>query len=117
VDLSDRLADYEGDGLDNLLEYALGGNPTLDDAAAVKPEFWVAADVAHHVYDRRIEAAISELSYDLSVNTDLTLAGTPIGDTYETVGDSGVFGFESVTNAIPVVGLDVGFVELEVTEN
>ena len=117
VDLSDRLADYEGDGLDNLLEYALGGNPTADDAAAVKPEFWVAADVANHVYNRRIEAAISELSYDLSVNTDLTLTGTPVGDTYESVGDSGLSGFESVTNEIPVVGLDVGFIKLEVTEN
>jgi len=116
VDLSDRQADYEGDGLDNLLEYALGGNPTLDDAAAVSPFFKVEAGVATHIYNRRTAAAISELSYDLLINTDLVAGSwTPIGETG--VGDPGIPGFESVTNEIPVVGLNVGFVKLEVTEN
>jgi hypothetical protein len=32
-----RTADLEPDGIENLLEYVLGGNPTTDDAAAILP--------------------------------------------------------------------------------
>jgi hypothetical protein len=45
---ADMKADVEngglGDGLENLMEYALGGDPTVDDAAAVAPGTYMAAD-------------------------------------------------------------------------
>jgi len=125
VDLSSRLADYEGDGLDNLQEYAFGGNPTNNDAATFAPGFEVGTDVVH-TYNRRISAHGSgELSYELSLDGDLVVppmwvpADDPSLGGVETVGDTANPAFESVTNRFVGGGaaLPQVFLKLEVTEN
>lgn len=113
-----RTTDIEPDGMDNLLEYALGGNPTNDDAAAVLPTLEVTVGTMEYVYRRRIDAAVSGLDYALILNTNdlLQAAWINVGTTFETTNVVIDADFESVTNTIPVKG-DVGFVNLEIDEN
>jgi hypothetical protein len=51
--------DFDDDGVNNLMEYALGGNPTNDDAAAISPSTFTAADGDthwfYHVYNKRTD--------------------------------------------------------------
>lgn len=117
-----RSADIEnggvGDGMDNLLEYVLGGNPTNDDAASILPTVDFDASSIEYVFRRRRDADYRGLVYDVVLNTNgLQQSWDNVGDTYEMF--SGVIDddFESVTNTIPTTGIDVGFVNLEVTEN
>jgi len=121
-----RMDDAEnggiGDGMVNLLEYAFGGDPLVDDAATYQPasdfpdvDNWV------YVYRRRTDAAIRGLVYELFFKLDLitdpdwlstVAAGIP-----ESIGpiDSD---FEAVTNSIPItaLGLDQAFLKLDITE-
>jgi len=118
VDLSDKEADYEGDGLVNLLEYAFGGNPTNDDAAAVSPTLEVGTDVTH-VYNSR---TVSELTYALYVDLDsdlITYGWTNAADlgSVVTVGPAVDPKFQTVTNTFTGGGvLDQAFLKLEVSD-
>lgn len=118
VDLSDKTADYEGDGLDNLQEYAFGGNPTVDDRSVYGPKLILSAD-AVHVYNRRIS---SELTYALFVDADsnlITSDWTPSANAgaVETTGPAANPRFESVTNTFTGGGaLDQGFLKLDVSD-
>ena len=113
-----RSTDVESDGMENLLEYVLGGNPTNDDSAAVMPTLEATLDSMKYVYRRRIDAAVRGLDYGLVLNTNdlLQSAWTNVGTTFETTNVVIDADFESVTNTIPVTG-DVGFVNLEVEES
>jgi hypothetical protein len=81
------LADVEPDGLINLLEYALGGNPTNDDAAAVLPVSSTDAGWLNLVYNRRTDAGDVGLTYTVVTDTDL------------------VYG--TMTNEVPVYGTSI----------
>ena len=92
--------DVEPDGLDNLMEYALGGNPTNDDHAAVAPATYTADDGGtnwfYHVYDKRVDDAA--LTFTLGATDNLV--GTPV-DTNDVsfVGQSAESGgFRTQTN-------------------
>lgn len=112
-----RADDPDDDTMDNLLEYALGGNPMVDDAGAYLPTSEFAADTIEYVYRRRVDASTRGLAYGLTVNTGgLQLPWTNYGTTFETNAVPLDFAFESVTNVLPITGLDLGFVNLEVTE-
>jgi len=117
---TNRTADIEPDGLDNLLEYALGGNPTTDDAAAIRPISDLDATTWGYIYRRRRDAATRGLDYGLFLNTNNLVFGSWdfIGDTYET-GTAIIDGnVEAVSNEIPVNANALeGFIKLEVTEN
>ena len=113
--------DFELDGLDNLTEYALGGNPTTNDAASINPTFSGpvnigGTNVMEYVYSRRLDHIDRGLIYGLTVTTsDLILNNwTPIGTLYETGSGPIDVDFESVTNEIPT-DTPIGFVNLEVT--
>lgn len=99
-------ADFDHDGLGNLLEYAFGGNPRLADAAGRAPTSGIAGN--HLQIAFKCAASRTDLSY--TVQTSVTLApdswtdiatnlggGTvvPIG-ALSTVADSGV-GLRTVT--------------------
>lgn len=120
---SDALntADPDADGMDNLLEYALGGNPNTDDAVTVQPSLSVIASAGtnqiEYVYNRRVDAASRGLDYGVLLNTDLVLGTwTNIGTSAETGTAAVDSDFEVVTNHIPVVESQK-FISLEVTEN
>jgi len=109
--------DFDLDGLDNLTEYALGGNPVISDADAINPTISGSAGSLEYIFNRRIDATFRGLSYGLTVTTDdLTLGNwTPIGTALETGSGPINSAFESVTNEIPT-DTPIGFVNLEVTE-
>jgi len=109
--------DFESDGLDNLSEYALGGNPLVDDAAtyglvttSIDTDNW------DSVYRRRVDAADRGLAYDLQYKLDLILdpAWTSTGGTGETTNTTDS-AFDVVTNSISITGLDRAFLNLEIT--
>ena len=103
--------------MDNLTEYALGGNPVISDADAINPTISGSAGSLEYIFNRRIDATFRGLSYGLTVTTDdLTLGNwTPIGTALETGSGPINSAFESVTNEIPT-DTPIGFVNLEVTE-
>lgn len=95
--------DVEPDGLNNLAEYALGGNPTNHDASVVMPRSALSAVGGTNwlcmVYSRRADAAARGLTYTVLHGTNLV---TGLTHTNHVVGVSSVTnGFESVTNQVP----------------
>lgn len=92
-------ADPDQDGLDNLFEFALGGNPTNSSPAAI-PTFTLFENELEYVYRQRPDPAAFLLNYTLEQNTNLlmqtwTTNGVKIiGTTPE------LEGFISVTNRI-----------------
>ncbi|VGO19627.1 hypothetical protein [Pontiella sulfatireligans] len=94
-------ADVEPDGLDNLMEYALGGIPNVDDASTVAPNITLALDAGtnwfYHVYNERTDDP--RLSYELVRKLDLVLGVSWTTGAIEYVGESAESGgFKSVTN-------------------
>ena len=108
--------DPDDDGMENLLEYALGGDPTIDDAAAMLPtSIFPDASTWEYVYRRRLDAAARDLTYGLKLKINSLLgAWDYVGTDYETTSVVIDANFESVTNTIPITGIDAGFVTLEV---
>ena len=107
--------DVEPDGMDNLLEYALGGNPLIDDAASILPtsEF-IDADTWEYVYTRRLDATSRGLAYDIVAKENLLAPDwTHSGGLWETNSAPIDAFFESVTNVIPN-STNQGFIKLEV---
>ncbi|MDF7806429.1 glycosyl hydrolase [Pontiellaceae bacterium B12219] len=101
-------SDVEPDGLDNLMEYALGGNPAVDDAAVIAPQLIVANGYADLVYDRNTDPA---LSFTVTATEDLQTAFSndiPVFGESEEIG-----GFKTVTNRTDAVGTSK-FIKLEV---
>ena len=99
---ADLLADPDGDRLSNLVEYGLGGVPTLgNDAAAILPTFGISDDSFQYIYRRRTDAEARGLAYWLELNTNLS-SGIWITNGYSEAGTAPLeTGFEAVTNRIP----------------
>lgn len=118
-DEAKRTADGDIDGLLNLFEYAFGGNPTVDDAAAVSPKAGMVqlggSNAIEYVFNRRTDDP--SLQYNLYVNTNLVDgAWVDVDDTYVSgVGDSGMPDVSTVTNLIPMVEQQK-FITLEVKD-
>ena len=112
-------ADPEPDGVVNYMEYALGGNPTLADSAAILPEFGFAAEAGSNwmefVYRRRIDHVSRGISCLAESSAISPVAGWGTGDVVETgikqVGD-GLF--ETVTHRIPLEGVSRRFARLRI---
>ncbi len=107
--------DVEPDGLDNLLEYALGGVPNVDDAATVKPATFTAMDLGtnwfYHVHNERTDDP--RLSYSLGRKGDLIYGTNWTSGAIQYVGESAVVdNIKSVTNRTDVG--DKEFIRLKV---
>ena len=105
--------DADADGLNNLQEYVLGGDPTVDDAARVPPIGWVNMDGGsnwlNYVYNRRIDEgltynvfATADLSDDFTIPTEFVGASEPDN------------GFETATNRVSTAVEDQLFMQLQV---
>jgi len=114
--------DVEPDGMDNLAEYALGGNPTNDDTAAFMPSFEImdaggGSNSMNYIYNRRFDSAILGLTYGLTyglnVSTNLLSEWIYVSNAYETGTANIDLYFESVTNTVPTTE-DEGFISLEI---
>jgi len=116
-----RIADPDEDGMENLLEYALGGNPNVDDAGVVLPTSDVVTVTGtnwlEYAYNRRLDSVARGLGYDVVLKNDLvTGVWSNIGTSAEISAVALDGYFETVTNRISTAEA-VKFVNLEVTEN
>ncbi|QHI69406.1 LamG domain-containing protein [Tichowtungia aerotolerans] len=93
--------DPDADGMNNLLEYALGGIPTDSDAVDVLPTSFAESNWMLYVYNRRLDASSRQLSYSVVSGADLTLEA--MTNATEEIGSSVIdAGFEVVTNRVPM---------------
>lgn len=110
---ADMTVDTDSDGMDDLLEYALGGIPTIPDADTIQPASDTVGDWLYYVYNRREDAADRGLTYEVFSSLDLVYG--PITNATEYVNASSpVDGFESVTNRIPTATEGKQFIQLKV---
>ncbi len=113
---ADQTANPDGDSLNNLYEYGLGGNPTKDVDSAKLPVYTLLDDGGTNwmecVYRRRSDYDIRGISYFLGLNDNLAF-GTWTNDGYQAeIGTATIDAeFESVTNRVPT-DLDVMFIKL-----
>ncbi len=117
----DYAQNPDGDLLDNLAEYALGGQPTNSANQGIASTYgtmeeggtnWVT-----YVYARRSDYAVRGLDYYLETTSDLVYAGWT-NDNYEVVGIDITGGnFDYVTNRVPTIGESEQFlrVGIEIT--
>jgi hypothetical protein len=109
-------ANPDGDALNNLGEFATGGNPTNAADIGHVPTIGIrnegGTNVVEYVYARRIGTE-SELGYHLELATDLA-AGNWTNAGYLQLPTPGAFaaGFETVTNRIDTSGQDAVFIRL-----
>jgi hypothetical protein len=117
--VNDALGDDpDADDMDNLLEYALGSDPMLNDADVFLPGYEVLADgninYLNYVYRRRIDFANRGLTYEVGAGGNLVYE--PLTNATEYV-DAGAIDadFESVTNRISTDVKTQQFMQLKVT--
>jgi hypothetical protein len=113
--------DPDGDGLDNLTEYAWGGlpdNPTENGHTPVIATI-SEGDTNYFVYVHYE----NEDSEDMGLSTDLT-AGTDLvytnwnADVIQYIGDgAGPEGYTAITNRVPMTGKDTQFIKLDIHFN
>ena len=117
-----RTADIEnggvGDGMENLLEYVLVGDPNVDDADSILPvlRFPDAATV-EYIYRRRNDATARGLEYALKTKGDLVTDPWATGGTSETGTNAAHAEFDVITNSADITSTPELFLNLEVTEN
>ena len=116
VDIGGPDIDHEPDGISNLLEYALGGDPTSNDASSILPTWITGEDGGskwlYYSYKRRTDATDRGLSYKVYSGDDLTTGLTDEVAPWNVSPPSG--GFETATHRIPTDGAPKGFMQLEV---
>lgn len=111
--------DFDGDLMDNLVEYGLGGNPEIDDAADILPVSYMdaASNLFAYVYSRRLGADILGLTYTVERDTDLV--ATPEGWTTNGVTEASAViispEFEAVTTTVPA-DVDGRFLRLQIEQ-
>ncbi len=101
--------DFDGDGLATGIEYVVGGNPTVSDAAAIAPTFDITSDPDHFLFIYRLSdlaAADPGVTVGVEYGPDLTgwtTAEHDPGGTGVTISVSDVPGedYDLVTVAIP----------------
>jgi len=116
--LTNLTDDFDLDGMNHLIEYALGGNPEIDDAADILPSSYMdaASNVFAIVYNRRSAYQELGLTYTVRKGTDLEI--TPEGWTTNGITVAGVAtngpSFEEVTETVPMDDADRKFLKLEI---
>ena len=107
-------ANPDGDALDNLMEYALGGNPTNDDAAAVSPGTYMVDESGtnwfYHVHNQNTDPA---LTFTVGATTNLVTTAVDINDVEWVGATAETNGFKTVTNRTEAVE-DAKFISLSV---
>jgi hypothetical protein len=116
------LGDDDSDGINNLTEYALNGNPTNSTVIGALPVLGAMASDGgtnwiEYVYLKRVSAD-NGLTYSLVQSQNLVLGSwTNNGDIVE-VGESAAVGdFKTVTNRVPTDGKTQEFIQLQIEQN
>ena len=109
-----------GDGYVNLLEYALGMDPSVADAGSKEFISTVnegGTNYFEYVHDRRTDYVAQDLTYNLIDNTNLQYPTLSTNAQDEVVVGEAVGSYETVTNRYDTTAVPVRFVELEVQQN
>ena len=122
VGASSNLLDHgDSDGLDNLTEYAYGGDPSDGGSLGNAPSQAQVADggtnYIEYIYFERDDAGDRGLAYLLITDTDLVNAPGWTNAHYEvrdTNTSTGIPGFNAVTNWIPTDVEDQQFIRLQI---
>jgi hypothetical protein len=109
------------DGLSDLYEYGLGGDPTNENDIGFIPTYSAAADGGtnwfYYVYPKNKSAAIAGLNYYLETDTDLVTAPGWTNGNYEVVAtktDGFGSGFDAVTNRVSTETEAKQFIQLQI---
>ena len=114
VDLSDLSADYDDDGWNNLLEYALGGDPTNSLVVGHTPAHGKTGNAMEYRFMKRV--GDTNLTYQLETNSDLVY-GSWSNAGYTVEGTAAADGlFSEVTNSIPMTAPKM-FMRLKIERN
>lgn len=101
---ADMGADPDYDSMDNLFEFALGGNPTTNDATLVKPGFYHVGvsdtNLLSYVYNRYTDAAVHQLIYRLETTWNMMSSAWSTNGYVELPPTDVGKGFETVTNLV-----------------
>jgi hypothetical protein len=116
----DMDADLEPDGMDNLTEYALGGDPNSDDAAIYLPSSSAVAGGAYieYVHRQRSDALARGLDYTVQSTADLIVPNWANDGTILYIGQ-GVIDpdFNTVTNHLDTASGAEYFIRLRIQQN
>jgi len=112
--LTNLTDDVEPDGLNNLLEYALGGNPTTDDAAAILPVPSTETGWLNLIYQQREDAGDVGLTYTVVTDTDLVFGTMTNEVPLHGVSGTAVDGYVTATNRISTATDPQAFMQLKV---
>ena len=106
----------DGDALNNLAEYGMGGDPTNAADIGILPTFGSSGSVFECIYPRR-SAPDSGLIYYLELTDDL-VSGSWTNSGYTVVPETGYINddFEAVTNEIPTLGKTNEFIRVRMME-
>lgn len=92
--------DPDHDGLSNLAEYGLGGDPGVFDSADIRPAFRSRGGAFEYTYRRRKDAGTRGIGYQLETTDDLVSGHWTVFNPDATLGDVDTV-FMVVTNTIP----------------
>jgi hypothetical protein len=92
--------DPDQDGLSNLAEYGLGGDPGVFDSADIRPAFRSRGGAFEYVYHRRKDAGTRGICYQLETTDDLVSGRWTVFNPDATSGDVDAV-FMVVTNSVP----------------
>jgi hypothetical protein len=107
------LDNDDGDSLDNLSEYGLGGNPTNPVDPGILPVFGIQGDLFRYIYRRRT-APDSDVDYQLELTENL-VSNVWKTSGYTETGTADIDAvFESVTNEVPILGKTNEFIRLNI---
>ena len=114
--LTNQLDDFEPDGLNNLLEFALGGNPVISDASTVLPKGSTGSAEGtnwfYYTYNRLENAASVGLTYTVRSGSNLEsgLTNTVPPSSVSSAGN----GLETATHRISTDTATEGFMRLDI---
>lgn len=112
ADAAEWLADHDGDGFSSLLEYALGGNPTVADRS-IAPVWSDSGGGFFFSYNLRRSSGLvyqAERSQTLSAGS-WTPFGTPVSEPHPQFTD-----FDRASVALPASSAPTGFIRLMVSD-
>lgn len=114
-----RTDNPDSDSMDNLLEYALGGDPLVNDDATILPVLqFPNATTLEYIYRRRNDAIIRSLTYDLQAKGDLVIdPWASTGGAFESGTNTINAEFDMITNSTDITTTTGLFLNLEVTGN
>ena len=114
VDIGSETDNHDGDWLDNLAEYGLGGDPTDPLDRGLVPTLGNDAGTLVYVHAQRTDDP--SLSYYLETNADLITGGAWVNTGYSVLATNVTGGlFDFVTNSVPTAA-DETFVRLRIKQ-